>query len=351
MPPQVKKSGLMAKYGANLDKVVKAHGADETTYGIQPLPPGINNGVAQLVECKFDVYKTGKNQGEYYFRAAGVVVEPREVNHNGQRVVVVGQQTSVMIPVCNTTSQAGKVTTQEEYVERILNEMRKLGADTSGATGADLEALAAALKEARPHFKFSTSLRKAMTPGQADGVWENWHGTKGLEDYSPPDDSGAVVDETGPATGGGGDEGGSGVEYSDQEDLDGLAKRADKGEDAAIDRLTELANAAGLTDEDISAEQNWVAVVARMGDGAAASDGEPRAEPEEEWEPGKDEVYKYQLKGKDGQPLKDARKKVVKPVEVEVTAVNKAKKTVDLKNLGDGKTTYKGVAWDDLIAE
>ena len=36
-----------------------------------------------------------------------------------------------------------------------------------------------------------------------------------------------------------------------------------------------------------------------------------------------------------------------KEVDVEIIAVNKAKKTVDLKNLTDGKTQYKGIKWDD----
>ena len=53
MPPTVQKSGLFEKYKGNLDKSVKAHAQDETSYGFQRLPGGINNGVAKLVECKF----------------------------------------------------------------------------------------------------------------------------------------------------------------------------------------------------------------------------------------------------------------------------------------------------------
>ena len=356
MPPTVKKSGLMAKYGANLDKAVKTHAGDETNFGFQRLPAGINNGIAKLVECTFGVVDQGKtNAGEYYFRAAGVVVEPKLAPDG---TPVAGMQTSIMEMVCDTTSAAGAVTTQEEHVERILNEMRKLGADTSNATGADLESLAAALKEAGPYFKFSTSLGKTQLENgkpkvnPATGkpyeprVFENWNGTRGLESWTPSDDDGAVVDQTGDAAAGGGD-----TQYSDQDDLDSLAKRADGGEDAAIDRLTELAHNAGMDDDAIrEAGETWADVVAAMSGGMTGGEGETAAA-EEEWEPKKEEVYKYQPVDAKGSPLKDARtKKAIKPVDVEVTAVNKAKRTVDVKSLTD-KKPVRGVAWDALVRD
>ena len=154
------------------------------------------------------------------------------------------------------------------------------------------------------------------------------------------------MDQTGDAAAAGAD-----TQYSDQDDLDSLAKRADGGEDAAIDRLTELAHNAGMDDDAIrEAGETWADVVAAMSGGAAGGEGETVAA-EEEWEPKKEEVYKYQPVDAKGSPLKDARtKKAVKPVDVEVTAVNKAKRTVDVKNLTD-KKSVKGVAWDALVRD
>src|SRR5438876_953644 len=138
MPVQKTKSGLLAKLGTKIDAVAKRHAADATDYGRMGLPPGIIRGVARLIEAKFDIYKTGANMGEYYFRAAGVMVEPRSVMVGENEVPVAGSQTSIMIPCCDTKTQAGKVTTAQEHITgengcktNVMNEMRKLGFEFS----------------------------------------------------------------------------------------------------------------------------------------------------------------------------------------------------------------------------
>lgn len=187
MPPAVTTGSLLTKYNT-MDAMVAKHAGDDTNYGIIQLPPGINNGVAKLTTgCKFGTFQTGKNQGETFARFEATVVRPLTVMTKDGEVKVQGQYTSLMFPLCQTENQAGKVTTQEENVARFMNELRKLGVDTSGfKSRKDLEAAMAALGQVRPYVRFSTSA-SAVTPANPDPrVWENWHGI--IEDYEPPAD-------------------------------------------------------------------------------------------------------------------------------------------------------------------
>ena len=126
----------------------------------------------------------------------------------------------------------------------------------------------------------------------------------------------------------------------------------------AAKRLQTLALEAGFTKEKIDEADNWSALASMIIEAGSSSPNEegeetPAEEEEageteetsEEWEPAKEEVYKYSTtaKGPNGKPMK-------KKVEVEVTAVNKAKRLVTLKSLADGKTVYKDVSWDALEA-
>lgn len=371
MPAQTKQSGLLAKYGPKLDAAVKAHAADETNFGIVNLPPGISNGIAKLTKCHFAQYKTGKNEGEYYFRAEGVVVEPTSVEVDGRPFTVAGLNTSVMIPVCDTTSQAGKTTTTEEYVARILNEMRKLGAETAGAGAAQLEQIAAALQEAGPYFNFTTSVRKAMQEGQAAGVWENWNGRRGLDDYAPPEDGG--VQDASPAadrtpesakvaarvTGGkpgvvaGKGGGATGAKVADTytdadtggDDIDDLIAQAEDGDTDAQDTLRERAKVNGYTDEDVDATKTWdelkpMLAGPKEADAGADAGAEAAAE---EFKPEKGNVFFY--------GVRDVKTKKTKKVECEVQSVNADTETVVLRNMTDKKTMYKDVPWAELSAD
>lgn len=354
MPAQKGKSALMAKYGQNIDKAARAHGADETDYGRIQVPAGIANGVAKLTRCYFDTYKTGKNQGEFYFRAVGVIESPKEVNG----VPCYGLQTSIMEAVCQTSTQAGKTTTMEEHVASILNEMRKLGADTTGASGEQLEGIAAALEQAGPYFRFSTSVRKAQKEGDPDGVWENWHGVKGLEDYQPEGDAGThVQDDTG---GSDGDESndGTAADASDESgpDLTAMVAAAYADETGkAGDKLKALAMEHGVDEAFIDAPKTtWEMVAEKIeeatlsGDGGEANDSE---QGEQEFVPALEEVYKFgPTDPKTKKPMINPRTKKPLKVEVEVVKVDKKDKTVDLKNIDDGKTVYKAVPWDALEA-
>jgi hypothetical protein len=341
------------------------------------VPPGINNGVAQLTECKFDIFKTGNNQGEYYFRAAGTILEPESVMVNGTEVTVAGLQTSILVPVCDTKNQQGVVTPVEHHIETVLNEMRKLGAATEGCGGGDLETLAESLKEAAPYFRFSTSQGKTTPQFPNPRIWENWHGARGLDNYTPPDTSGQVQDDTPPAEAKPTTNGHAAKPTQPKtapalvaktptkpaskaapkppepepipEDIDILVNAAgDDDSPLQADcqaKLTEMAMEAGATEEEITAAADWTEVAALIETNASkAADGD---EGTGEWEPKKDDVYFYTpVDQKTKKPAKGA-----KAVECQVIAVDVDRKRVTLKNLDNPKTAYANVPFDQLKEE
>lgn len=405
MPPVNKKSGLAAKYGAKLDTAVKNHGADETTYGIIELPPGISNGIAHLFEAKFDVYKTGQYQGEYYFHARGTVLAPKSVQTAQGEIPVEGLQTSITLPCCETKNQKGEVTSLEDNIAAVLNEFRKLGVDTTNFTANDLEATAEVLKtqslgSSPIYFRFSTS-QSAPTPAFPNPrVWQNWHGIKGLEDFQP-DTEGAVDDggaktaapvsppvapkptaaapkpttpakpataPTKPAA--------AAVpakpaaapakpaakkpeppkapepppaavpsdEFGELTDLVGLA---DAGDDDAQTKLANAAREAGITDDQMKAADSWAAVAQLItgAQGGEAPAEEPAAEAPAE---GGEAEWKPAVEEVYGfePPLPGGKKG--KKIEVEITAVDEATKTCSMKSLDDPKKTWTKQGWDKL---
>lgn len=351
MPANRVQSGLVAKYGKKIGDAVKTHANDEIDYGFQRLPAGITNGVAKLTKAYFAEYKNGTNKGEFYFRAEGVVVEPESVMVNGTPMAVQGLTTSIMEPVCTTTTQANKVTTQDEHIASVMNEMKKLGGQFQGGGAEELEAMAAALAEAGPYFRFSTSPR-APRPGSNDppGVWENWYGIKGLENYEPPQAGGAVRDNTG---------GGRAAsingkhataaepepadEYREDGDIDSLAERAAADDKEAQVQLKEHAVNAGWDADEVDNADSWDDVL-NMVKNPKEGGGEEAEEPQEEQIKVGD-VYKYRpaVKGPGGKETK-----AKKAVEAKVTAINAKAGTVDLKNLTDGKSIYKAVPVGEL---
>lgn len=382
MPPVKTTGSVLGKYSAKIAQSVANHADDPTTYGRIELPGGITNGVAQLVEAKFDLYKSGDNTGEPYLQLRGVVIEPSEVMTRNGTVQVRGLQTMVMVPVCETKSSRGKVTTFDEAIANVLNEFRKLGVDTAG--GVDLEETAAALREAKPYFRFSTSQKAPTTQDPDPRVWQNWHGNKGLEDYAPPEDGGGVEDETQeeppakkptqttaakatpngkpttPATGKTStlskktpppppveDETPEETDWSESDDLDTLCQAAQEDDKGAQERLNVIATEAGVSQEDFDAAGTYHEIPALIE--AAQSGGEGEGEEEEEQEeaapPEKGDVRKYiPVDKKTGKPGKKA-------FECEVKLVNAKTQTVMLKNLEKPTEVYNNIPWSELLPE
>jgi hypothetical protein len=306
-----------------------------------------------------------------------------------------------MIVLCDQPNRKTPKTADDQVAD-MLNEIRKLGGDTSEiGSEDDIKSICAALAEAKVYFRFSTTETPGVGTNPKTGkpyeprTWENWHGGKGLENYQA-DEPGAVQDDTG-----GHQANGQAVESenvatagsaSDDDDLDTLAEAAgpptnddaaqetlkararlfnisdkaveeaeswqdvvgmiraagpdgaaddepdldalataadDEGDADAIDKLTELAEAAGLDPNDYP--DSWADLAEALKTAGDAS--------EEPWSPKVKEVYKYKP---------DPKKRAG---EYEVTAVNVKNETVELINCDDKKTRYKAVPWAKLIQE
>src|SRR3982751_6537654 len=142
MPMQRSKvSGIFSRYGNKAVEAFNKHKGDETEYGnFGELPPGIDGGIAQLVDCRVLEIKEGKqNAGELMFFARGVVVEPEEVEdpRTGMVVRIKNRNTTLSEPLFYTEGRARETT--EEHMAHILNELRKLGLPTEDISATDEE--------------------------------------------------------------------------------------------------------------------------------------------------------------------------------------------------------------------
>ena len=322
--PKSKKSKLASKLGNKLNDAVSKHAGDEVNLGNVSLPGGIRNGEARLKAAYFDEYKSGPNQGEMFFRASGVVLSPDKAPDG---TAVKGLTTSIILPICETTNSQGKTRSLEENVSIVLNEMRKLGVDTSDLSGEDLEDVAESLVEAAPVFRFSTSEGQKTPQFPNPRVWENWNGV--ISDYEESDDDDDIVDENNDDSA---EDDSEDVPFGD--DLDMLVDKAEKDDEEAQQVLTDKASEAGVGEAAEEAE-DWAAVATLIRE--ASGSEEDDEEVDEEWAPKKGETYKY----------KPPRKK--NSVTCTVTTVFSGKKTCNLKD-EDGNSHLR-VAWDKLEEE
>jgi hypothetical protein len=337
MPKKTTKSAIANK----LNKAFANHANDETEYGMEfiDLPPGIRNGVAELVDAKLGEYKTGANQGEPFIYLAGTVREPLEHSYvpkifkDGKvqlldpvTVNIEGQRTSLLLPLCDTTNSQGKTTSFDDHVSTALNELRKMGVDTSGLEEiGDLPDLLESIKTAGIFFKYGTSSSDPTSAYPEPRTWENWYGSRGLEDYTP-DTEDDVEDNT---------EASEPSEPEPEEPADSSSEKtdgklADEGDEDAQARLTEEASGFDIDTNDY---ETWVEVeneIAHAKDNGA----EPQDSEGEDTIPQKEEWYAFT----------PPRKR--KPVEVEITTVNQSKQTCTVKTEAD--EVYKEVPWSKL---
>lgn len=371
MPATVVQSNLMKRY-AGAVKAVQAKAEMPFDPGRIELPPGITHGIAKLARCYFDKVAEGKqNAGEYYFRAVGVVAEPKFHVWNGVEIKVEGLQTSVFEMCCQTKTQAGAITTSDEHFTSITNILQGLGATPAifESCGYDLVKVAKLLEGAKVPFRFSTQPKYDQKDKTlVVGAWERWHGCEGLEDYDPTAGGDDTVDHTQPAPAPDKTEAtktlnrlGVGAktppattsngtktapapakkpaakapppppepEFDESVDIDSLAEKAVEGDEEAQKALTEMATNAGFTDAEINEAKSWADVADLC---RTVPNEEPP--PEEEGETVEikvEDVYLYA-------PLDPKTGKAGKPVECEVLSVNSERGTVTLKNYQTGKT-------------
>lgn len=359
MPPQKTTVSLVKKLGK---KLVEAHqakaGEEYKASGGAELPDGIVNGVARLTSCKFGVYEKGDMVGEPYFMASGVVVDTPQ---NPDLKWCVGLRTSVgPEPICDTPTRSRK--TVEDHLGWVYNLWRGLGVDTNSIQAdkdGALEAVAAALQEAKPYFRFRTWKGEKQTTGQYAGKeprvnhdwgqaceWADGDGGGQVEDDSaaapPPPPKTAAKSNAKPATKKAPEpEPEPASDYSDADDVDSLLAIANDDSDAeaqadAQQKLKDQAMALGHSEEACDGADSWEALVDLIKGGAPSADDDS-----EPWAPKKEEVYLYA-------PVDPKTKKPGKKIECEVVAVDSAKQTVDLKNTVNQKLTYKAIPWSKL---
>lgn len=132
------------------------------------LPPGINNGVAQLVRIGFEIHKEGKSQGKPYLFATGIVKKPLEFGGES----LVGRQTKI-IPV--TLAEVGKKTFADQVI-KAMNYFKLLFGEQAVAnltTLSQLGTLADAVMKSpkKPYFMFRTWIGKRQVSVQRGGMW------------------------------------------------------------------------------------------------------------------------------------------------------------------------------------
>lgn len=365
MPAKTTRTDLK---GFDFSKELAAHANDEIKYGRIELPHGIKDGVAVLEECYFALGENGAWKGKPYLRCMGTVIEPEY--HNNKKVA--GLQTSVMVPLF----EQGE-TSKDENVARVQQELGRLGGPESVKglkNGTDLAVVAAAIESAKPTFRFSTSPRlaqednkeKGIKKGDVTGVWENWHGTRGLENYTPSNNGkkSAVNTDKMPQVEANGKATTAPVppEDVDNSDLDSLLARANNQDGEAKTRLTEMAVGAGFSETEVDAADSWEAVLEMIRHGKPTTKSEGKAkekEPEKisgesrgntpskeekgkAWVPAVGDTPKY------APPGKKAGSKL-KPVDVKVLSVDESDSTVNLASVADKKIKFNDVSWDELI--
>ena len=277
---------------------LKANAGNETKARTEfiDLPGGITGGIAQIVEAKLGIYKSGNNEGSQFLYLAGVVLKPKtatsitKVWRKGKvevvdtsQIEVEGQRTSYMEPICDTTKGNGDVVSVDEHVANAINELQLLGVDTSHLEKSKdpekaFEQLLQALKKAKPTFNFGTSSSDPTATYPNPRVWERWYGA---------------------------------VDFDGEEDDDDLDDNTDEIPEGEPEEEDEDSN------EDTDTENN-----------------------EEE---DNEEALMYEVE--DIVDYKPPRAK--KKVRCEILEVDEEEETCSLKNLDTGKT-YKDVSWGRL---
>lgn len=380
MALQEQNSSFAKKLGGAIAAANAEHRDKPIDTGVMRLPGGIKNGVAKLVTMVTKEYQDDKMgpgmKGQTFFRAAAVVVYPKE--HAG--IKCEGLQTSQIIPICATPAKGQrKARTLSENWFDFQNLFKLCGVPappedtTTDPTGQKTEAYYFAAMRAltdpkRPggpvYIAFSTrewKSPKLPNESQADYerrepmVFETWHGLADLSRLNgaathdpasgvtvagaraiaeapapfvePP--MGTVDPQSLPSPDGASDE-----LAGEVADLVDIAMNDPTGEtsdgQAAHKRLEELAWAAGWDGEATAAAGSWAEVGEMCLCGPAEGDeGFPTVEVGSQW--------LFARRDRNGAKLKDRRGAELPAVAVEVIAVDEDEPgTCRVKACSDG---------------
>lgn len=293
MAAQQSKNSLASALGVQAKKAWEAHKNDETNFsmGSADLPAGIENGIAQLTEIKFDVHKEGDNKGKWFFYAHGTVLEPTEfTDDDGVTHHVEGRVTKIIESLYDTPSKKRK--TLDEHIDWVMNELRKLGLDTSELSFEDLEAAAATLKDAGPTFKFRT-WSGAPTKEYPNPIVNHQWG--GAVEYEATEESGVEEEEEKPAKKAATTQKAKAA-VKKSTALDPTA--ADGGDEDAQTAIAEACEKAGIDPNDYATWQEAYDALQQPEEPEAEEEVAEEAEEEEDWK--KTEEYKLGVKADKG---------------------------------------------------
>lgn len=365
MAKKVTKSPFMSR----LAEAHELHKGDETRIGSGgDLPAGIEHGVARLSDAKIGVYQKGDNEGEPYFMAAGIVLEPETVlvvdpkTKKSRAIHIRGLRTQIgPEPLCDTKAQNGNETSLADHWDRVLNHLRLLGIDTKDLDPTDVVVehngtydsgpVLEALVQAAPTFRFRTWQGKATQQYPNPRINHEWRGACEYDEGTSED----VQDDTAKEAEWESDEADEAEEVEQEEaaveaevDFLALGELADAGKPKkeATEAARTLAGHAKILNIDSDSLGTWTevaeAIVAHEEPEAEDANDEAEADEEyeeevEDWIPTAGEIVFFAGPGK-------------KPIEAEVVKVFAKQEKADLKRL-DTKKLVKGVPFAKINAD
>lgn len=377
---------LLAKLGDEWRKAFETHKNADVKLN-NDLPPDVY-GIAQLDKCGIIEIKKGDNIGKLMFFASGRVITPKE--HEGGI-------TRISEPMHNTPSKTRATIADHwakvrEYLANLGVDVRALTLENVEPV------MAALLKRkpTPPRFKFHTWCGAKQAIKLVDGKWHlvedqtdkkikgpypseqiakqqnphagkpsmvnhQWDGVINyvmtvnpmadvvdnsgggvklngthavspppVDDPTPPDDT-TSTDDDGPS---GDDTTDVDPDDIDGGDIDSQGEKANNGDTAAAQLLTDMALAAGVHNTHVAMANSWIDVVDMIRSPSDYKDS-PMPDVGSEWYFFPNDPH-TKTKGK-------------KRVTVVVDEVSEKNKTATLTNKEDGKTKYKGIKWNDLI--
>ena len=413
MAAQTGQSSILAKLGKRGQEVAAAHATKEPELPNMGLPAGIENAIAQVVDCKFGIVEEGKPKaGAMYFMAQGIVKEPSTF----KGMTIAGRRTMIYKEIADAKGNINEK--NMEWAQDQLKILVGKNADPTMFHLDKMESTAALIRKAKPHTLFRTWKGDKQDVRQVEGKWflcnlteegevknivtiqgvkkgpypseaaaraaNKYAGNEpmvnnqwcGAVTYAPPSTNGQVVDESPPADEpstsseptGHDDTDTSGASFDEfqqpepvqgEEDLDAIAAEAYKNAEAQ-QQLERIAVEAGIDSDTVNAAQAWEDVVkmireAREAGSAATEGGTEETPAEEPWTPEKGEVCYYYPK-LNGKPVLGKNKKPLRS-EVVVLTSDKKSSTATIQDnatkkpvLGTNKKPLL-VKWDDLAVE
>lgn len=172
MPAQKATSSFAAiaqQNPAEFNNALREVKTSTTTPGGKRLPPGINNGIAQVEYAEIRMYETGGNTGKPYFIGRASVHEPKEFN--GQNID--GEHTQLgPEPLCATPTAAGERKTYVQHLDYVCMHIRAmLGIKKlpDNVTPQLLDSLIARINKEKPFIGFKTFVGQKQDITQANG--------------------------------------------------------------------------------------------------------------------------------------------------------------------------------------